>query len=353
MKRFVPLLLLLGGAWSHAQEANSGFELRTTITGQGTYSHQSDDSATGAVRVLFYPTIKFDEHWSIDGVVQVHSQPFFFEELSTGYYGVRTDLLQAHLTYSRFWGKKSLTVKAGQLSTAFGSFLLRYDDTQNPLVGIPPTYGYYYDGTTTKGLTGAEVDSTLGKLDLRGQFTNSSPANPRSIFDSDQYGAWTGGAGYTIQQGFRVGVSGYRGPYLDRQDPFFRPGEIDPRDLPGSGVGVDVEWGSGPWNVNGEWRRYVMQYTKVPNFLQQSGYGEIKRTLHPRWYVAARLGYLRTSAYPAPNTYEMAVGYRPNSHQLVKLEYEIQQSPLIRGTLQNVLAVQVVTTLKPLTIAGR
>jgi hypothetical protein len=49
----------------------------------------------------------------------------------------------------------------------------------------------------------------------------------------------------------------------------------------------------------------------------------------------------------------MAVGYRPNSRQLVKLEYEIQQSPLIHGTQQNVLAVQVVTTLKPLMIAGR
>ena len=41
-----------------------------------------------------------------------------------------------------------------------------------------------------------------------------------------------------------------------------------------------------------------------------------------------------------------------NSRQLVKLEYEIQQSPVIRGTLQNVPAVQV-TTLKPLTVAGR
>jgi hypothetical protein len=91
----------------------------------------------------------------------------------------------------------------------------------------------------------------------------------------------------------------------------------------------------------------------MPNLREQSGYAEIKRTLHPRWHVATRLGYLRTSAYPAPNTYEMAVGFRPNSHQLVKLEYEIQQSPVIRGTLQNVLAVQVVTTLKPLTIAGR
>jgi hypothetical protein len=174
MKKLVPLLMLLGtfmgAAWSHAQEANSGFELRTTITAQGTYSHQSDETENGAVRVLFYPTLKFDSHWSLDGVVQVHSQPFFFEELSTDYYGIRTDLLQAHLTYSRFWGKKSLRVKAGQLSTAFGSFLLRYDDAQNPLVDIPPTYGYYYDGATTKGLTGAEVDSTLGQLDLRSDF---------------------------------------------------------------------------------------------------------------------------------------------------------------------------------------
>jgi hypothetical protein len=61
----------------------------------------------------------------------------------------------------------------------------------------------------------------------------------------------------------RVGVSGYRDPYLHRQDPFFRPGEIDSRNLPGSGVGVDVEWGSGPWNVNGEWHRYVLEYTKI------------------------------------------------------------------------------------------
>jgi hypothetical protein len=74
-------------------------------------------------------------------------------------------------------------------------------------------------------------------------------------------------------------------------------------------------------------RRYVMQYSKIPNFFQQSGYVEIKRTLHPRWYVAARLGYLRASAYQAPNTYEMAVGYRPNSHQLVKLEYENPAEP--------------------------
>ena len=106
-------------------------------------------------------------------------------------------------------------------------------------------------------------------------------------------------------------------------------------------------------DVNGEWHRYVFQYTVIPNFVEQSGYAEVKRTLGPRWYAATRLGYLRANAYPGPNVYEMAVGYRPNRFQLIKLEYEILQSPIIRGTLHNVLAVQVVTALKPLSFAGR
>src|SRR5579871_339583 len=357
MKRTYYLLMAIAAGVTaiHAQqqEAGSGFEMRTTLTFQGSYSHQDSNTADGAMRATFYPTIKFSDHWSIDGVVQVHSQPFFFEELTTGAHGVRTDLLQARLTYARFWNNKSIAVKAGQLSTAFGSFGLRYDDARNPLVDVPPTYGYYYDAVTMRGLTGAEVDATAGKLDARAQFTNSSPANPRSVFQSDQYGSWTGGAGYTIKQGIRVGVSGYRGPYLDRDYAFFYPGEIAPKKLPASGVGVDVQWGAGPWNVSGEWQRFVMQYTAIPNFVQQSGYAEFKRTLGPRWYVATRLGYLRANAYPAPNTYEMAVGYRPNRNQLVKVEYEIQESPVIRGTLSNTLAVQLVTTLKPLGFAWR
>src|ERR1019366_7630174 len=72
------------------------------------------------------------------------------------------------------------------------------------------------------------------------------------IFERDQYGNWAGGLGYTVRQGFRVGGSAYYGPYLDRQYPYFFPGEVNPRDLPGSGYGLDVEWGSGHWNAWGE-----------------------------------------------------------------------------------------------------
>src|SRR4051812_15233246 len=112
---------------------------------------------------------------------------------------------------------------------------------------MPPAYGYYYKPVSTLALTGAQVDATLGKLDTRAQFTTSSPANRRGVFDREQYGSWTGGLGYTIRQGLRVGVSAYRGPYLHRQYAYYFPGEADPRDLPASGYGVDAQWGRGPW----------------------------------------------------------------------------------------------------------
>src|SRR6202044_1522323 len=107
----------------------------------------------------------------------------------------------------------------------------------------------------------------------------SSPANRRNIFESDQYGNWAGGLGYTIRQGLRIGGSAYYGPYLDRQSPFFFPGESEPRELPARAVGVDVEWGAGHWNAWGEWQRFVMDYHAIPTFTEQLGYAEVRRVL--------------------------------------------------------------------------
>ena len=118
-----------------------------------------------------------------------------------------------------------MVIRAGQLSSAFGSFLLRYDDVDNSLVDMPLTYGYYYKPITTYALTGAQADVTVGRVDLRVQLANSSPANRRSVFDSDQYGNWAGGVGYTVFQGLRIGASGFRGPYLHRQHPYYFAGE--------------------------------------------------------------------------------------------------------------------------------
>jgi hypothetical protein len=344
-------------ATTWAQEANSGFDLKTTLTAAADYSHElsenprDDGPLSAGFRAMFYPTWKLNSHWTFSGAVQVHSRPFFPDEFNTQGYGVKADILQANIGYSQYWGNRSLVVRAGMLSSAFGSFLLRYDDDVNPLIDMPLTYGYYGQGVTTLGLAGVQADATVGRLDFRAQFVNSSPENRRSIFDHDQYGDWAGGIGYTILQGFRVGVSAYRGPYLDRQYAFYFPGEAPPHDLPATAYGADVAWGHGPWNVYGEWQHFQMIYRAIPDFNEHAGYAEVRRVLAPRWYVATRSGYLNTDPYPGKQAYEMVAGFRPNIHQTVKLGYEIQRGPAIRGTLDNIVEIELVTTLHPLTLA--
>ena len=356
MRRGLILFVIWQGA-GIAQEASSGFEFHGTFSGAALYTRDLTEAPrfgapfTASARGVLYPTLKIDDHWTISGALALQTRPYNYEDFGTQGYGVKGEILQLNLAYSRSWNNRSLVFRAGQLSSAFGSFLLRYDDAVNPLIGLPPSYGYYGAGITILGLAGAQVDAVLGKLDMRAQFVNSSPANRRSIFDRDQYGNWAGGVGYTISQGFRIGVSSYRGPYLDRQFPFYFPGEAKPRDLPGSAYGLEAQWGRGPWNAYGELQKFQFEYRAIPTFNENTGYAELRRVLHPRWYVAARIGYMHTSASPAINFYETALGFRPNACQLFKIGYEIQQGPAVRGSLDNVFAVQFVTVLHSVSIA--
>lgn len=352
MTRLLPLILLSAASW--AQEAGSGFEMRATLSTGAFFSERLTNDprdggpATGGVRAVFYPSWKLSRHWSVSGAYQTYTRPYFYEQFTTQGYGWKGDLLQAHLDYSRFWSRGSLVVRAGQLSSAFGSYLLRYDDAANPLIDMPLTYGYYYKPITTLGQAGAQVDATAGPFDARAQFVNSSPANRRSVFDSDQYGAWAGGAGVTITQGFRVGVSAYRGPYLHRQHAFYHRGDGRPRDLPGSAYGLDVAWARGHWDVFGEWQKFQRTYLAVPTLNQHAGYAEARRVLHPRWFLASRVAYLRSNRTAAVDVYEFAAGYRPNAHQLLKFGYQAQHGP---GAAGNTFAVQLVTTFRVISLA--
>jgi hypothetical protein len=342
MRNWLALLCTIG-ALASAQEASSGLEIHATVSAQTAYS---DNSVTGGARLMLYSTWKIDDHWSISGTLQARTRPYFYEELDTQGYGARADLLQLHLTYARVAPGRSLVVQVGELSSAFGSFLQRYDDSVNPLIDVPLSYGYYNRGVTALSLAGAQVDVTAGKLDARAQFVNSSPANRRSIFDSEQYGNWAGGVGYTIVQGLRVGISAFRGPYLDRHSEFYFPGEADPHRLPGTGYGLEAQWGHGPWSAYGELQRFQLAYKIIPVFNQNTGYAEIRRVLNPRWFVAARVSYRRSNETPPLEAYETSVAFRPNRFQLIKVGYEA-----LRGSPGNVLALQFVTTLPSVSIA--
>jgi hypothetical protein len=355
MKR-LPAACLAALLWpllAVCQEGSAGFELPLTVSGGAFFTERAEQPPrsaspfTAGTRAVAYPTLRLNRNWFVAGAVQFHSRPYFVQELETQGYGAEVDVLQAYVGYERFWGRNAVSIRAGQLSSAFGSFLLRYDDAVNPLIDLPRSYGYYTSPVTNLGLVGAQADVTLNRLDLRAQFTNSSPANRRSIFDHDQYGTWTGGVGYTITQGLRVGVSAYRGPYLHREFQYYFPGESPPKDLPATGYGLETELARGHWNFHGEAHRFQAAYKAIPTVNQFFAYGEAKYAFHPRWYAAVRVNHSHSNVQPDEDIYEFALGYRPNRRQLLKAGYQVVKGSPRQGALGDVFAIQLVTTLKP------
>ncbi len=165
------------------------------------------------------------------------------------------------------------------------------------------------------------------------------------------------GGGYTIRQGFRVGASGFRGPYLDASlIPFLPPGSTL-RSFPASGVGLDAQWARGRWSATGEWQRFQYDY---PNFTVAptvtSSYGELKAVITPRLFLAGRAGWMTpggaadnagasTSQFaPSIASYELAAGSWINRHQLLKVSYEWLKIQNLPGTRLDVLGFQFVTT---------
>lgn len=354
------VMLCAAPALALAQDANVGFDLRATLSGSVfaskdlTEAPRSGSAVDAGIRAVFYPTWKFSEHWSLSGALQILSQPYTYDSFSAQGHRLKGNLTMAALAYNRSWSNHSIMLRAGQLLTAFGSFPLRYDDAVNPLVNQPLQYSYYDAPVTTSGLTGAQLDATTGKWDGRLQFVNSSPSNPRSIFGDGQFGNWAGGIGYTVRQGFRLGLSAERGPYLDRTSQLYaaggvNAGEADPRKLPAHALGLDVQWALGHWNVQGELQKFVFPHRAIASVQEQAGYAEVKRVLHPRWYVAGRAGYTNSRLTRVHQLWEAAVGLRPNAFQIVKFGYLMDHDEGVPG-LSKSFAVQLVTSLHPLSL---
>jgi len=348
---FVVLAAIGLCANARAQEASAGLDVRATVTGEfaasSLFTQPGVDKTPAAVgvRAVVYPTMKLSDRWTATAAWQLYTKPYFFESFTQKATGAKGTLLMGSLNYARVSEKGSVVVRAGVLPSAFGAFLLRYDDAENPLVDLPQSYGYYYKPVTSLGLLSAQMDATRGRWDGRVQFANSSPMNPRSVFARDQYGNWAGGGGVTIRQGFRIGVSGYRGPYLSRDYAYFFPGEVNPNTKIAHALGADVQWARGHWNVQGEFQRFAMPYKLIPTYREDAGYGEVRRVLHPRWYVASRIGYASATFGGTTTRYEFAGGYRASRYELVKVGYQLNHHNSGSVSNDKTFAVQFVTTL--------
>src|ERR1700691_5761707 len=103
-----------------AQEAHSGFDLRSTLSAQGMVSNvltqapRSGEPGTGGFRAVVYPTGKINENWFVTGALQFVTRPYYYEEFSEPGYGAKGYVLQASLNYSYIANKGSVLVRAGQ-----------------------------------------------------------------------------------------------------------------------------------------------------------------------------------------------------------------------------------------------
>lgn len=398
------------------QESNWGVSVPVTVTGNLLYTNakQSDDyrlsagSAAG-FRAVASPTVNLGEHWFAYSALHLYSSSYYTGSAYRSEQAVGFDLMQAFVGYATKIGQTSVLIKAGRLSSAFGLGPIEYDDAKMPLLAPPRLYtsrinlrpdqlpcgasdllwqragsdidfhcggseeeGYGLTPVTLYGLPGFETELSSHRIDLRMQVTNSSPVNPLGLTSRGQSPQLTVGAGYTLPGGLHVGISEFRGAYLDHTVAAVLPAGRTIRDYQVSGFGADFQWSRGAWSTEGEWQRF---HFDLPGFAVSpdlyAGYAQAKRILSPRVFVAARVSFERfgrvvdredraaSHFQPAQSSCEFAAGYRVNRRQLIKGGFAFGDTGLPSEgrwpspRLANRVEIQLVTELSAISRAFR
>ncbi len=264
LKRCMALFALWGGALalpafaqdSGSQDARYGFSLPVTLSGGAMYTGRlqfedpGNSPVTPGFQAMLYPTLTLGPHWFAYAAQQFRLTPYLYYDAYDPDHEWYVETLQAFIGYQIRREKTTVVFKAGRLTSAFGAFPLHYDDADNALLDQPlsyiqtltlrnnqlpcgvadllwQNYGYVSNlcggasggdegltPVTLYGLPGIQAEVSSHRVDGRIQVTSGSPANPLSVSHAPQYAQWVLGGGYTILQGFRVGISGFRGPYL-------------------------------------------------------------------------------------------------------------------------------------------
>ena len=400
LKALFACVFLIGLSWpAEAQDSNFGFSLPVTLSGGAMYTGRvqladpGSAPVTGGLQMMLYPTVTLGPHWFAYAAEQFRLAPYYYYDAYYPDHEWYVQTLQAFVGYQIRTEKATVVIKAGRLSSAFGAFPLHYDDADNALLDQPlsyiqtltlrndqlpcgvkdllwQNYGYVSNlcggpGGGNEGLTpvslyglpAIQAEVSTHKLDGRIQVASGSPSNPLSISHAPQYAQWVLGGGYTIRQGLRVGISGFRGPHLSPDVAPVLGAGTSVRMFPASGLGLEAQWARGHWSASGEWQRFQYDlpgFTQAPSVI--STYAEAKRTLTPRLYLAGRAGWLKpggaadttgasTNQFsPSIASYELAGGWWLNRHQLLKASYEWLRIQYLPRTQTNVLGVEFVTT---------
>ena len=291
---------------------------------------------------------------------------------------------QLYGAYARFSNLSGqyLNMNVGYIPSTIGSYAPRTYSDRNPLIGTPLLYNFH------SALIPGVLGSTPDVSDILALRDNRSPSGIPFIYDACwntgvefygssgkvdySFGMLTGSVGKPTQQqfkdipqftthlvynfnpGFKIGMSAFLGPYLyDEAFPDFgTPGyTIDPEDYMNGGIGYEFYWSGQYLEVYSETFYSYWEYPGLPKLKSMAGYIEGKYKIQPRWYAAARLGFVEPSEievspgveekwdYPVKR-YEFGIGYKPLRKATVKFVAQINKFDISDAYDSEIYAIQ-------------
>jgi hypothetical protein len=169
--------------------------------------------------------------------------------------------------------------------------------SQQPGPGLPLASASEWD-------TGIEASWESERVTLAGAVTRGSPAQP-VVRDTNSGLMWSGRMAARVASAV-VGVSGARGEWLSESAR--RAAGLPDTPAAQALIGVDAEFGSGPWLLRGEWlhSRFTLPLAaEAGTALSLSSTGaflEGRYRLHPRWQLGLRAERLDFSRIAHPLT---------------------------------------------------
>ena len=234
----------------------------------------------------------------------------------------------------RYGRSRALVVEGGKILYPVGAFAARRFSNTNPLVGAPDLYAPQYP-------EGVVLSGAVGPLDYRAAVVSLPLVNERYVPKPGRRIRPIAGAGVSAGPGFRVGVAATRGSYLSDDLQPRLPSGAAWEDFDQSVVAADARYSAGYIVVRAEaaWSSYDVPTIADP--VRGFGwFGEIRGTVTPRFFVAARYenskyAFIRPvspsfwvgSATRQING-EIGLGYRISADALLKTSFRRDHWPV-------------------------
>jgi hypothetical protein len=295
----------------------------------------------------------------------------------------------------RPFGESSLTVGAGIVQPAFGAFNERRYGADNLLIGYPIAYQYttavradaipatadevvrnrargwspHYSIGAGAGVSGLPLVNSNGWSPgvrvsmVHGPFTGAV-AVTRGGLAAPGSAAWdgrwevTGRAALRLTPGLQVGLSAAHGAFIDGALTPIVETAVANRDPRETGFGADVEYSRGYWLLRAE---TVVSRRTYPAFLRPylldpltavAVDGEVRYTIMPGLYAAARVGHLAFGSIPATSgtpgwdadvtRAETGLGYSFTRNLLLKVVYQYHRRDSVRNPSLHLGAAELV-----------